>query len=72
MAKLLTFQERNRILEQYTHTIEIFSNEEDIDASPEVQQFEEEYAYDEELSAQMRRAKEKKKNFLKIMSGKMN
>lgn len=72
MAKPLTNKERDRILEQYTHTIEGFTDESDIDASPEVRWFEEAYAYDTELLDLMRQVKEKKKRFLAVMAGKLN
>jgi hypothetical protein len=64
----MTDKERDRILEQYTHTIEEFNDEEKLLNSPEALAFEEAYADDAELPELMRRAKQKKLDYLFAMS----
>lgn len=68
----MTNKERDRILEQYTHTVEEFSSEEELNSSEEVRRFEEQYEEDEELPALMRAAKEKKIKFIEAASLKCN
>lgn len=68
MEKPLTYEERDRILEQYTHTIEEFDDEEKLQNSDEARFFEEAYADDAELSELMRKAKQRKLDFLAAMS----
>ncbi|MFA5133912.1 MAG: hypothetical protein WC459_03880 [Patescibacteria group bacterium] len=65
-------EERDTILARYTRIIEPFDNEEDLLTSVEIIQFEERYKDDLELLELMKRAKDRKIRFLKIMSGKLN
>lgn len=68
----LTTKEQDKILEQYTHTMEEFDDERKLLASEEVRRFEIDYAGDAQLTEWMRQAKEKKLQFLREMSARQN
>lgn len=72
MARELTYKERYNLLSDYTHTVEVYSDIQELLDSPEVKEFEEKYADDAELVYWMREAKQKKIEFLKNMSLKCN
>lgn len=64
----MTNKERDRVLEQYTHTLEEFEDEEEIKNSEEIKAFEDAYANDAELSKLMRKAKQRKFDFLRAIT----
>lgn len=65
---LLTNMDRDIILSDYVHTMQGITDEEDLQTSPDVRQFEEDYKDDAELVELMRQAKEDRIGYLKKMS----
>lgn len=68
MAKPLTDKERDCILEQYVHTLELIDTEEELQNNAEANRFEADYADDEYLACQMPLAKKRRIDFLRSES----
>jgi len=65
---MLSTKECDRILSDYIHTMQGITDEEKLQTSPEVRQFEDDFKDDVELRELMRQAKEERIRFLRKMS----